>query len=128
MFRAPGIPSIIRDIGSIAGSSASGTYCSHDGVTCAPASSSTCSTPRFRASLTPQGIMDSPRTRSEYSRLDSRTVTVRPAEARAQASADPAIPPPTITTSEAPTIDPLAAVTGVNGASLIPLLDHQKSL
>jgi len=50
--------------------------------------------------LHPQGITVSPRTRSSYSTLDSKTVTLRPADAKAYAREEPAIPPPTITTSE----------------------------
>ena len=51
------------------------------------------------ASATPHGCMLSPRTRSSYSVLASRITTSRPSAASAAPSADPPIPPPTITTS-----------------------------
>ena len=111
MLRQPGIPSTIIDIGTTAGSSTRSEYCIHAGATCAPASSRICSIPRFRASFTPQGITVSPRTRSSYSTLDSKTVTLRPADAKAYAREEPAIPPPTITMSEmSPTTSPLYTV------------------
>ena len=80
-------------IGMSPTSPAPSMYCFHTGVMCAPASSKTSSTPRSRASFTPQVCMLSPRTRSANSVLASSTVTPTPARASANAkrrAADPA--------------------------------------
>src|SRR5438270_1717782 len=106
MLSEPGIPSAIRHIGISPASPTPSTYCFQTGATCAPASSSSFSIPSWRASFTPQTCMLSPRTRSSKVRLASRTVTPRPCEAKAYAREAPAIPPPTMTTSDTPAIFP----------------------
>ena len=86
----PATPGASSPTGMGSGSASPSTYWFHSGAAvCAPASSSTSSTPSVRASATPHICMLSPRTRSGNSTVLSSTVTPSPSRARAAGAAPP---------------------------------------